>query len=200
VVERVKGQEVARPYSIASPPDGNVFALCLNRVDDDFLSPYLFDLKPGEEVEIGQPVGEFTMRATMAHPSRRAVLVAAGTGIAPFRSMLLAYLPHTPLEITLLFGARYERDLLYRDEFEKLGERYQSFRFLPTITRPSESWRGRIGRVQAHVDDALAIRTPEESSQVDVYICGLTEMVDDMRKELQKRGLDRKQIIYEKYD
>jgi NAD(P)H-flavin reductase len=90
--------------------------------------------------------------------------------------------------------------LLYRDEFEKLAERYQSFHFLPTITRPTESWSGRIGRVQAHLDEALAIQTPEELSNVDVYICGLTEMVDDVRKELKKRGLDRKQIIYEKYD
>jgi CDP-4-dehydro-6-deoxyglucose reductase len=54
--------------------------------------------------------------------------------------------------------------------------------------------------VQAHLDEALALRVPDELATVDVYICGLKEMVDDVRAELKKRGFDRKQIIYEKYD
>ena len=55
-------------------------------------------------------------------------------------------------------------------------------------------------RVQTHLDEALAIRTPEDINNIDVYVCGLKEMVDDVRKELKQRGFDRKQIIYEKYD
>ncbi len=196
VIDRKNGKEITRAYSIASPRGGNVFALCLNRVDDGLVSPYLFDLEPGDEIEIGEPLGYFTLR----HPGHRAVFVATGTGIAPFRSMLLDYLPRTQPEITLLFGVRYERGLLYRDEFERLAREYKSFHFLPTITRPTESWTGRTGRVQEHLDEALAIRTPEELSTLDVYVCGLNEMVDDVRNELKKRGVHRKQIIYEKYD
>lgn len=143
-----------------------------------------------------EPLGYFTLR----HPGHRAVFVATGTGIAPFRSMLLDHLPRTEPRITLLFGVRYMEGLLYRDEFEQLEKKYQSFRFLPTLTRPTESWKGRTGRVQAHLDEALALRTSEELPTVDVYICGLKEMVDDVRKELKQRGFDRKQIIYEKYD
>ncbi|MBV9442256.1 MAG: oxidoreductase, partial [Acidobacteriaceae bacterium] len=70
----------------------------------------------------------------------------------------------------------------------------------PTLTRPAETWNGRTGRVLAHLDEVLALETPEDLSTIDVYICGLREMVDDVRKELKARGLDRKQIIYEKYD
>ena len=196
VIEHVDGKEITRAYSIASPRDGNRFELCLNRVEDGIVSPYLFDLKPGDEVELGEPLGYFTLR----HPGRRAVFVATGTGIAPFRSMLLDHLPKTQPRITLLFGVRYEYGLLYRDELEQLQREYLSFRFMPTITRPTETWRGRTGRVQAHLDEALAIQSYEDRSTIDIYICGLKDMVDDVRRELKGRGFDRKQIIYEKYD
>jgi predicted ferric reductase len=54
--------------------------------------------------------------------------------------------------------------------------------------------------VQQHLDEALAVPSYEDQSTLDVYICGLKEMVDDVRAELKKRGFDRKQIIYEEYD
>jgi ferredoxin-NADP reductase len=196
IVERVDGKEITRAYSIASPRDGNRFELCLNRVEDGIVSPYLFGLKPGDEVELGEPLGYFTLR----HPGHRAVFIATGTGIAPFRSMLLDHLPKTHPRITLLFGVRHERGLLYRDELERLQREHHTFRFLPTITRPTESWRGRTGRVQEHLEEALAIQSYEDQSTIDVYICGLKEMVDDVRRQLKGRGFDRKQIIYEKYD
>ena len=196
VIERADGKEITRAYSIASPRDGNRFELCLNRVVDGIVSPYLFNLKPGDEVEVGEPLGYFTLR----HPGHRAVFIATGTGIAPFRSMLLDHLPKTQPHITLLFGVRYEPGLLYRDEFEELQRRYTSFRFLPTVTRPTAAWSGRMGRVQAHLDEALSIRSYEDRSTIDIYVCGLKEMVDDVRTELKRRGFDRKQIIYEKYD
>jgi CDP-4-dehydro-6-deoxyglucose reductase len=196
VIDRENGKEVTRAYSIASPRGGNKFALCLNRVPDGIVSRWLFELKPGDDVEIHEPLGYFTLR----HPGRRAVFIATGTGIAPFRSMLLDHLPRTQPHVTLLFGVRYPSGLLYRDELEQLASEYQNFKFMPTVTRPDESWLGLTGRVQAHLDDALAIHTPDELATIDVYICGLKEMVDDVRKQLKQRGFDRKQIIYEKYD
>jgi CDP-4-dehydro-6-deoxyglucose reductase len=196
VIDRENGKEVTRAYSIASPRSGNTFALCLNRVPDGIVSRWLFELTPGDEVEMHEPLGYFTLR----HPGRRAVFIATGTGIAPFRSMLLDHLPRTQPHVTLLFGVRYEEGLLYGEELETLAAQYPNFKFLPTVTRPSDGWHGRTGRVQQHLDEALAIRTPEELSTIDVYICGLKEMVDDVRKQLKQRGLDRKQIIYEKYD
>ncbi len=196
VIEHKGDKDITRAYSIASPRSGNRFELCLNRVPDGLVSSWLFGLKPGDEVDMHEPLGYFTLR----HPGRRAVFVATGTGVAPFRSMLLDHLPRTQPRITLLFGVRHEQGLLYRDEFEQLAERHESFHFLPTVTRPSASWRGRTGRVQQHLDEALALRTPNEMSNVDVYICGLREMVDGVRMELKERGFDRKQIIYEKYD
>jgi ferredoxin-NADP reductase len=196
VIERKEGKTIKRAYSIASPRAGNRFELCLNRVPDGVVSSWLFGLKPGDEVDIREPVGHFTLR----HPERRAVFIATGTGIAPFRSMLLDHLPRTQPNITLLFGVRYEEGLLYRDELETLGRDYPSFRFLPTLTRPGPDWKGRQGRVQDHLDEALALTSPEDRKDVDVYICGLREMVESVRRNLLERGFHRKQIISERYD
>ena len=189
-------REITRAYSIASPRAGNRFELCLNRVPDGLVSSWLFKLQPGDEVDMHEPLGYFTLR----HPGRRAVFIATGTGIAPFRSMLLDHLPSMNGQITLLFGVRHREGLLYFEELKALEKEYDNFRFLPTITKPDASWTGRTGRVQTHLDEALALRTPIEASNVDVYICGLREMVDDIRTELKARGFARKQIIYEKYD
>lgn len=184
------GKKVTRAYSIASAPDGNRFEICLNRVKEGLLSPWLFTMEPGETISMQGPLGYFTPR----RPFRDSVLVATGTGIAPFRSFLLS--GNIPLvEVTLLFGARYESGLLYRDLFEELAVSRPGFRFMPTITRPEPSWSGRTGRVQEHLEEALAGR-----KDVDVYICGLKAMVEEVRNLLKQKGFDRRQIIVEKYD
>lgn len=188
----ILGKKITRAYSTASPPSGNRFELCLNRVQDGLLSPFLFDLQPGDALPMKGPLGYFTWR----EPMRDSMLVATGTGIAPFRGMLKAYLESGgDREITLVFGVRYEPSLLYRQEFEELAERYSNFRFWPTLSRPAETWAGRHGHVQMHVLEAIRDRR-----DMDVYICGMKAMVNDMRQQLKEIGLDRKQIIFEKYD
>lgn len=188
----VNGRRVTRPYSLAGLPQGNRFELCLNRVREGLFSPWLFELEPGGRVEMQGPLGYFTPR----RPFRDAVLVATGTGVAPFRAYLQApEVTGSGAQITLLFGARYEEALLYRAEFEQLAAQNPRFRYMPTLTRPSASWQGRTGRVQAHLDEALAGRT-----DLDVYICGLKEMVEEVRALLKQRGFDRRQILVEKYD
>lgn len=185
-------KKITRPYSIASAPGGNRFEICLNLVEDGFFSPLLFRLQAGDSVEISAPLGYFVLR----DPGRDALFVGTGTGVTPFRSMLHAYLGQgDPHPFTLLFGVRYEAIILYRAEFEELSRKHPNFQFWPTLSRPEPSWTGRSGHVQVHLTEALAGRT-----DVDVYICGLKLMVDDVRAKLKALGFDRKQIIYEKYD
>ena len=191
--ETVDGQPITRAYSIAAPPAGNRFELCLNRVQDGHLSPYLFTLRPGDTVEMRGPFGTFVWR----EPAQDSVLVATGTGIAPFRAMLPPRLAKDHLHrITLLFGVRHEHSLLYRDEFEAMERSHPNFHFWPTITRPGSTWTGRTGRVQEHLERAIG----PSRRDLDVYICGLREMVDNVRAILKNMGFERRRIIYEKYD
>ena len=192
LTDSVDSRAITRAYSIASAPgEGNRFELCLNRVDDGAFSPHLFALSPGDAVEMQPPLGTFTLR----QPVRDSLLIATGTGIAPFRSMLkIALQPNSPA-FTLLFGVRHESHLLYRQEFEEMEREFPQFRFWPTLTQPGPDWRGRTGRVQTHLTEAIAGR-----KDIDIYLCGLRPMVDDVRQVLKGMGFDRKQIRYEKYD
>ena len=190
--EMLRGKKIIRAYSVASLPAGNRFELCLNRVQEGIFSPHLFEMKPGDSVEMTEPLGFFVIR----NPTKDAVFVATGTGIAPFRPMVPEYLSHPQAqELTLIFGVRYESSLYYREEFEALAASHANFRFWPTLSRPEPSWSGRTGHIQLHLLEAIGDRR-----DLDVYICGLKAMVDDVRAILKEMGFDRKQIIFEKYD
>ena len=186
------GKKITRAYSIASAPRGNQFEIGLNLMEDGFFSPFLFQMSPGGTVETSAPLGYFVLK----QPRREAIFVAAGTGITPFRSILEA-LPNEPepYPVTLLFGVRHQTTLLYRSEFEALAQHHSHFRFWPTLSRPEPDWTGRTGYVQTHLVEAIGDRR-----DLDVYICGLKLMVDDVRAKLKALGFDRKQIVYEKYD
>lgn len=190
--EVINGKKITRAYSIASAPaENNRFELCLNLVHEGLLSPRLFEMQPGDSVEIRPPLGMFVLR----NPGREAVFIATGTGIAPFRSILKAQLNETSQPFTLVFGVRHESHLMYRQEFQEMAQKFPHFRFMPTLSRPTESWIGRTGHVQAHLAEAIG-----ERRDLDVFLCGLKLMVDDVRNILKDMGFDRKQILFEKYD
>ena len=187
----IDGIEYTRAYSIASPPNGNAFELCFNRVPAGHFSTFLFTLSPGDEIEFAPPLGYFTLR----NRTRDMLMMCTGTGITPFRSMLLDGMRELRTDVTLLFGSRYPEGLLFAEEWRELERRHQNFHYCPTLTRPPETWDGRTGRVQTHLDEVLGGRT-----DIDVYLCGMAEMIESVRKMLKERGFDRKQIITEKYD
>jgi CDP-4-dehydro-6-deoxyglucose reductase len=188
----INEKKITRAYSIASAPsETNRFELCLNLVHEGLLSPRLFEMQPGDTVDIRPPLGMFVLR----NPPRDTIFIATGTGIAPFRSILKAQLNETSQAFTLVFGVRHESHLMYRAEFEEMARKYPNFRFLPTLSRPTESWSGRAGHVQGHLPEAIG-----ERRDVDIFLCGLKLMVDDVRNILKEMGFDRKQILFEKYD
>jgi ferredoxin-NADP reductase len=188
----IDGKPITRAYSIASAPrSDNRFELCLNRVEGGHMSPHLFRMQPGDAITMSAPLGTFTLR----DPAPDSIFIATGTGITPFRSILQSALPQGTPQLTLLFGVRHAASILYRDEFEAFTTQYPHFRFWPTLSRPTLDWAGRTGRVQAHLQEALG-----ERRDIDVYLCGMKAMVDDVRATLKSLGFDRKQIRHEKYD
>jgi ferredoxin-NADP reductase len=190
------GEELTRAYSIASPPeDTNRFALCLNRVQDGYMSNFLCGMKVNDEISCQGPFGDFILRP----PLRDTVFIATGTGIAPFRSMLHWLLAddsfHQDRQLWLLFGNRTEKDTYYHDEFLRLAQEHANFHYLPTLSRGSAEWPGLRGYVQEHVPGVVQGR-----ADMHAYICGLDKMVKANRKLLKGLGWDRRAILYEKYD
>lgn len=191
------GKEITRAYSIASPPrHNNTFDLCLNRVDEGFMSNYLCDLSVGDEIHLHGPHGHFVLR----DPRKDTVFVATGTGIAPFRSMV-HWLFDEPSrredrQFWLVYGTRHGKDIYYREEFEQLAATHPNFHYIPTLSRAEDHWTGARGYVQEHVRAIVDGR-----KDMEAYICGLNQMVSANRDLLKNElGWDRKQIVYERYD
>jgi ferredoxin-NADP reductase len=190
------GEELTRAYSIASPPtDDNRFVLCLNRVQNGFMSNFLCDMKEGAEISCQGPFGDFILRT----PLRDTIFIATGTGIAPFRCMLHWLLAdpsrHQGRSFFLLFGSRTEKDIYYHQEFLQLAAEHANFDYLPTLSRGGPEWKGLRGYVQEHVPGIVQGR-----AEMVAYICGLDKMIKANRELLKGLGWDRKSILYEKYD
>ncbi len=193
---RPDGEEITRAYSVASAPgDTNRFSLCLNRVQDGFMSNYLCDMTEGDAITCQGPFGDFILRP----PLRDTIFIATGTGIAPFRSMLRWLLAdesrHEGKQLSLVFGSRTEADIYFHAEFLQLAQEHSSFHYLPTLSRGGAEWQGLRGYVQDHVAHIVRDR-----SDMHAYICGLDRMVKANRELLKSLGWDRKSIVYEKYD
>jgi len=181
-----------RLYSIASPTfgedgKGRVLATTVKRLIDEhhetgklFLgvaSNHLCDLKPGDKVTISGPNGKrFLLPADVdAHDY---VFFATGTGIAPFRGMILELLARkTVSRIVLVMGSTYASDLLYHKELEALSASHSNFTYLPTQSRERQA----DGKAAMYVQDRL--KTDAEtlmpilaSPRGLVYVCGIAGM------------------------
>lgn len=190
------GEMVPRAYSIASPPrpDGR-FDIAVTRVEGGPGSNYLHTVQPGTTLTMTHAQGFFTLGPVV----RPVVMVGTGTGVSPLRSMLLATAKDRPdtIPFVLLFGARTEQDILYRTDFEALERTWTDFRFIPTLSCPDESWRGRRGYVQLHLPEIVR----SLGGDCDVYVCGLNQMIRDVRRILKEDlGLPRERIHTERYD
>jgi ferredoxin-NADP reductase len=193
-----KGRPVRRSYSVASVPSGGpAFELVVTRVDDGVGSTWLHGLAPGATVEAKGPQGTFTRPPGLEVPS---LLVATGTGLAPFRGMLheaLASGAKAPVQ--LLFGARTPADLLFHDELLALARAHPRFTYTPTLSRPGEGWAGAQGYVQTHVVQAWA--GLQSHGAPEAWVCGVKKMLTSVREVLKgELGVERARVHAESYD
>jgi NAD(P)H-flavin reductase len=163
--------ETAVPYSIASAPEDGAASEFELAVSANGGQELLARLQLRTEVYLTPPEGRFVWKRVPG----ATLLVGMGTGLSPLRAMLQAALAcsdHDP--VVLLFGARSEADILFRDEFAELAERKPRFSFQPTLSQPGAAWRGRAGRVQDHLPGIVA-----NLRDITAYVCGSRAMVAD---------------------
>jgi len=148
------------------------------------------ELEVGDELHAG-PAQGLDMLAAFPAP-RPLVLIAQGTGIAPLRAVIQeATRSERPGGLTLLHGCRTERDRLFLDEFSE-WEAAGRLEYLPVLSRPSSSWTGLAGRVQAHLDRVA-------SADRAYLICGSLSMVTSTAAELVERGVPSDSLFAEGY-
>ncbi len=185
------GRLVTRAYSIASQPSrSDVITLLFNLVPGGSGSGFLFDLKAGEKTHFKGPAGNFYLRED---PGRERLFIASGTGIAPIRSMLLAYAErHDQRPATLFWGLRGQQDLYYQEELAELTRQTRTLTAITTVSRPEPGWSGSSGRVLRLIEERIA-----SVKNLAVYLCGNSAMIAEATSLLQKKGLCP--IYHEKY-
>ena len=188
------GETVRRAYSIASAPaEEPTFDLAVTRVEGGAASTALHALMPGDRVRASAPQGFFTREAADPAP---AIFVGTGTGVTPFRSMLLARKQATVrAPVALLWGFRHEEDILYPELIAELEA--EGAPCAITLSQPREPRRF-VGYVQAH---ARALHERFAQPEAHVFVCGLERMVRVVRDLFRKEiGLDRRRVHSERYD
>jgi len=186
-----------RSYSIASSPDNtNCFELIIVHLEGGAGTSYLFEEgRVGFEITLRGPLGTFVLPEIL---ERDICMICTGTGIAPFRSQLKHIydqkLKHK--ELHLVFGTRTIADTLYYDEMKELSEKWPEFHFHVALSRETpENWKGHIG----YVHDIYSSISGNGSRDMDFYLCGWKNMVDDARMKLKSLGYDNNRIHLELY-
>jgi ferredoxin-NADP reductase len=189
------GYQAQRSYSIASAPEDDSLVLTVERLDDGEVSPYLADeLRPGDELELRGPIGGyFVWEEQSGGPL---LLLAGGSGIVPFRSILrhrAAVGSTTP--VRLLYSSRALDDVIYREELASLAADQVDVRF--TLTREwPEDWTGFRRRVDEELLREIAW-SPQERPLA--YICGPTAFVEAAASGLVALGHEPHRIKTERF-
>jgi ferredoxin--NADP+ reductase len=157
------------------------------------LTPRLFALPYGGRLFLGpRPSGMFTLDRVA--PGKAVLLIATGTGLAPYMSMLRTLLVNDARRpFIILHGARYSWDLGYRGELESLARLRSNLVYIPAITRPDEDphFRGNIGRVQVLLEKGVVetlAGVPLDPERLDVFLCGNPDMIRVVKDMLLARG------------
>ncbi|KAK4368139.1 hypothetical protein RND71_011931 [Anisodus tanguticus] len=199
-----------RLYSIASSAlgdfgDSKTVSLCVKRLvytNDKgeevkgVCSNFLCDLKPGAEVKITGPVGKEMLMPK--DPNATIIMLATGTGIAPFRSFLwkMFFEKHEDYKFNglawLFLGVPTSSSLLYKEEFEKMKEKNpDNFRLDFAVSREQKNEKGEKMYIQTRMAQyAEELWTLLQKENTFIYMCGLKGMeqgIDEIMSSLAER-------------
>ncbi len=193
-----------RLYSISSPSEGengksHLVSTTVKRTIEEFednslylgiASNYLADLQPGDVVKLTGPSGRRFLLPE--NPTDfNYLFFATGTGIAPYRGMVMELLEAgMQNDVILIFGCPYRTDLIYAEYFNEMHDKYSNFHYLPYISREDRREDGSKKYVQTCLwDDKTLIDPVLEQDNTLLYICGLKGMESGIYRALAQKGL-----------
>lgn len=176
---------LASPYSPSAPGRFEIAALL------GTTAAALLELPVGSVVQVKGPGGSLVWKEDVP-----ALLVATGTGLSPMRAIVHEQLARDcQVPLTLLFGCRDRSEELWGEELSALARQHARFRYIPTQSQPMPGYRGRTGRVQAH----LAELAHALGAEGRAYLCGHKPMVKDCTALLVEHGVPAERIHGESY-
>lgn len=186
------GDGTRRSYSICAAPSDGRLRIAVKRIPGGEFSAYaLQGLAPGATLDVMTPAGRFTPELDPAN-AKHYVAVAAGSGITPVFSIIAAVLETEPnSRVTLLYGNRTSRSVMFLEELADLKDRYPDrFHIMHVLSREAMDIELTSGRIDGdRLDRVLERLLPPESID-EWFLCGPYAMVTELRTLLLRRGVD----------
>ncbi|MEB6672048.1 ferredoxin--NADP reductase [Acinetobacter pittii] len=193
---KVEEELVVRAYSVVSSPFDETLEFFSIVVPDGAFTSNLQHLKVGDELYLEKiPYGYLTLARYQQPLPHDLWLLATGTGLAPFLSMLQDFDTWSKYQkINLVYSVRTAAELAYVDRIQEIaetfGEGHNGFKFIPIITRdPSAPLHDRLPILieNGELEKSAGIELNPATSHV--MLCGNPQMVDDTKEALKRRGL-----------
>lgn len=162
------------------------------------MSSYLFGLKPGDEIMVAGPFGEF--RATGSDAEM--LFIGGGAGMAPLRSIVFDqfYRLNTRRRVSYWYRAHSLRDALYREEFERLAAERDNFRWHLCLSKPEpeDHWIGYVGYIHNFIYDTYLKNHPAPED-CEYYLCGPKALSIAVLDLLSDLGVEKDNIFYDNF-
>lgn len=177
---------------IASPPPNNP------NVTPGIMSSYIFNLKPGDEVTISGPFGEFFARDT----DKEMIFVGGGAGMAPMRSHIFDQFRRlkTKRKVTFWYGARSVREMFYVDDFNAIQAENENFKWHVALSDalPEDNWTGYTGFIHNVLFEQY-LKDHPNPEDCEYYLCGPPIMNASVINMLLNLGVEREDIMLDDF-
>jgi ferredoxin--NADP+ reductase len=180
---------IKRPYSIASADNAVCdFEFYISQVKSGQLTPRLFNLNQGDRMWIDDKIlGVFALNDTP--PNTNIVMIATGTGLAPYISFLRSHLnSHPDIHLAIIHGAAYPWDLGYMSELSFIQNLFKNFHYFPTLLKSDATWTGLTGYIENHLESNLlkSVGIEIDPKKTHFFLCGNPKMVESVTHFLKK--------------
>ncbi|MFV3414497.1 benzoate 1,2-dioxygenase electron transfer component BenC [Pseudomonas nitroreducens] len=188
---QVPGSEQTRAYSFSSLQKGGEVSFLIRNVPGGLMSSFLTGLaKAGDAMTLAGPLGSFYLREI----KRPLLLLAGGTGLAPFTAMLEQIAERgSEHPLHLIYGVTHDFDLVEMDRLEAFAARIPNFTWSACVASPESNYP-RKGYVTQHIEPAHL-----NDGEVDLYLCGPPPMVEAVSQYIRAQGITPANFYYEKF-
>mmetsp|Transcript_2004 Transcript_2004/g.3116 ORF Transcript_2004/g.3116 Transcript_2004/m.3116 type:complete len:295 (-) Transcript_2004:29-913(-) len=170
------GKPVVRPYTPVSAIDQKGYLeLVVKRYENSKMGNHLFDMKPGETIEVKGPLLKIKYEA---NKWKHIGMIAGGTGITPIYQVLrhIAANPADQTKVSVIFSVTAEEDILLANELTELSKKNPNMYIYYTLTNPKKGWMGGVGRVNK--DMIQSIMPAPGAKDTKTFVCGPPGMME----------------------
>ena len=188
---KVPGSDQSRAYSFSSLQKGGEVSFLIRNVPGGLMSSFLTNLaKAGDSMSLAGPLGSFYLRPIQ----RPLLLLAGGTGLAPFTAMLEKIAEQgSEHPLHLIYGVTNDFDLVELDRLQALAARIPNFTYSACVANPDSQYPQK-GYVTQHIEPRYL-----NDGDVDLYLCGPPPMVEAVSQYVREQGITPANFYYEKF-